>query len=107
MSNTITITVPHNLGVEKAKTRLAERIETLRRDYVGKVAHSEVSWSGDVATIKVAALGQTATAQIAVFSDMARVEIRLPWLLAGLTGKVQDLVSKNANDVLRIDAKKS
>jgi hypothetical protein len=107
MSNKITVTVPHNLGVEAAKKRLAERIETLQRDYVDKIAHSEVAWSGDVATIRVAALGQTATAQIAVFKDMARVEIQLPWLLAALSGKVQDVVSRNANEVLRIGAKKT
>jgi hypothetical protein len=105
MSNKITVTVPHTLGVETAKKRLDERIGMLQRDYVDKIAHSEVSWSGDVATIKVAALGQTATAQITVLQDMARVEIQLPWLLAALSGKVQDVVSRNANEVLRIGSK--
>ena len=102
MSNTITVTVPHSLGVETAKKRLSERIEMLQRDYVDKFASSEVTWAGDVATIHVAALGQTATAKITVLSDMARVDVQLPWLLARLSGKVQELISRNANDVLRI-----
>lgn len=106
MSSRITVTVPHNLGVETARTRLAERLEKLRRDYVDKVAHSEVQWAGDVASIRVAALGQVATAQLTVLSDMVRVEVQLPWLLATLSGKVQEAISRNANDVLRIEAKK-
>jgi hypothetical protein len=106
MANTITVTVPHNLGVETAKKRLAERIELLRREYVDKLAQSDVSWAGDVATIRVVALGQTATAQMIVLADMVRIEVRLPWLLARLAGKVQALISRNADDVLRIGHKK-
>jgi hypothetical protein len=106
MANTITVTVPHNLGVEAAKKRLAGRIETLQREYVDKLAHSEVSWTGDVAAIRVTALGQTATAQMTVLPDAVRIEAHLPWLLAALSGKLQGFISQNANDVLRIGVKK-
>jgi len=102
MANTITVTVPHDLGVEKAKIRLAERLEKLRHDYVDKVAHSEVSWSGDVATIRVAAVGQQATAKMTVLADLVRIEVQLPWLLAAIAGKVQSFVTHNASDVLKI-----
>ncbi|QGM98190.1 polyhydroxyalkanoic acid system family protein [Methylocystis parvus] len=107
MSNKITVTVPHNLGVETARKRLAERIEALQREYVDKVAQSEVIWSGDVATVRVAALGQTATAQMTVLPELVRIEVQLPWLLAKLSGALQGFISHNANDVLRIGAKKS
>lgn len=105
MANTITITVPHNLGVETAKKRLAEKLDQLKREYVDKVAHSEVTWAGDIATIRVSALGQQATAQMNVLADMVRIEVQLPWILAALTGKIQDFVSRNANDVLKIGKK--
>lgn len=102
MQHTITVTVPHNLGVETAKKRLAERLNMLQRDYVDKIAHSEVTWSGDVATIRVTALGQQATAQISVLADLVRIDVQLPWLLAVIAGKVKDVISHNANDVLKI-----
>ncbi|MGD9545666.1 MAG: polyhydroxyalkanoic acid system family protein [Methylocystis sp.] len=102
MSNAITITVPHNLGVEAAKARVSEQLTKMQRDYVNKVAHSEVTWAGDVATVRVAALGQTATAQIAVLKDLLRVDIQLPWVLAALSGKVQQVISRNADEALRI-----
>lgn len=106
MLNMITVTVPHTLGVEAAKKRLDERIEALRREYVDKVAQSEVTWTGDVATIRVAALGQTATARMTVLPEVVRIEVQLPWLLAKLSGGLQGFISQNANDVLRIGAKK-
>jgi hypothetical protein len=102
MASTITVTVPHNLGVETAKKRLTERIELLQREYVNKIAQSELSWAGDVALIHVAALGQTATARMTVLPELVRIEVELPWLLAKLAGGLQDFISRNANDVLRI-----
>jgi hypothetical protein len=102
MASTITITVPHDLGVDVAKKRLAERMEALRREYVDKIAKSEVNWSGDVATVHVAALGQNATAQITVLANLVRIEVHLPWLLATLAGRVQNVLAHNASDVLRI-----
>jgi hypothetical protein len=102
MASTITVTLPHNLGVEAAKKRVVEQLEKLRRDYVNKVAHSEISWAGDIATVRVTALGQTVTAQITVLKDALRVDVQLPRLLAALSSKVQDLITRNANDVLQI-----
>jgi putative polyhydroxyalkanoate system protein len=102
MSNAITVTVPHDLGVETAKARVAEQLTKMQRDYVDKVANSEVTWAGDVATVRVTALGQMATAQVAVMKDLLRVDIQLPWLLAALSGTVQQIISRNANEALRI-----
>jgi Putative polyhydroxyalkanoic acid system protein (PHA_gran_rgn) len=102
MSNTITITVPHDLGVEAAKKRLSERMEALQREYVDKFGRSEVTWAGDVATVRVSAIGQTAMGQITVLPALVRIEVQLPWLLAKLAGRVQTVLSHNANDVLKI-----
>ncbi len=48
------ITVPHRLGAEEAKRRIAERIELLRRDYIDKLAYSEANWNGDIANLRLA-----------------------------------------------------
>jgi Putative polyhydroxyalkanoic acid system protein (PHA_gran_rgn) len=102
MSNAIVITLPHSLGAEEAKRRIAERIELLRRDYIDKLAYSEVSWNGDTADLRVVALGQTVTAKIFVMSDSLRIEVQLPWILAALTNKIQGALKSNAEESLRI-----
>ena len=79
MSNSIVITVPHRLGVEEAKRRIAEQLEHLRRDYIDKLAYSEVNWDADTADLRVVALGQTVTGKICVMSDSLRIEVQLPW----------------------------
>ena len=58
MDKSIVVTVPHDLGAEAARNRVAKEIERLRTDYLDKIARSEVSWSGNKADMRVSALGQ-------------------------------------------------
>jgi hypothetical protein len=102
MSNSIVITVPHRLGVEEAKRRIAEQLEHLRRDYIDKLAYSEVNWDADTADLRVVALGQTVTGKICVISDSLRIEVQLPWILAALTDKIQGVLKSKAEESLRI-----
>lgn len=87
MTKSIVLTIPHQLGREKACARAREGMEQLRRRYLEKVARAEIVWAGDVANVTVEALGQTALATIAIFDDHARIDLRLPGLLGMLSGK--------------------
>jgi putative polyhydroxyalkanoate system protein len=107
MSKAIVVTVPHNLGAEAAKKRIADAIEKLRRDYVDKIAHSEVLWTGDRADLRVAAFGQTTTAQIDVLNEALRIEVQLPWILAALSNKIQDALTTTAKDTLKLGPPKA
>ena len=102
MSNSIVITVPHRLGAKEAKRRIVEQIELLRRNYIDKLAYSEVNWNGDTANLRVVAFGQTAIAQVYVLDDALRIEVQLPWILTALTGKIQGILKSNAEELLRI-----
>ncbi|MGO9672693.1 MAG: polyhydroxyalkanoic acid system family protein [Methylocella sp.] len=102
MPQSIVITVPHNLGADAAKKRIAERIELLRTTYVDKLAQSEVNWTGNKADLRVHALGQSMTAQIDVMPDSVRIEAQLPWLLAALGEKAKGFLTSNAKESLRI-----
>jgi hypothetical protein len=102
MTKSIVLTIPHQLGREKACARAREGMEQLRRRYLDKVARAEIVWAGDVANVTVEALGQTALATIAIFDDHARIDLRLPGLLGMLSGKIQTLAQRNAAEVLQI-----
>lgn len=105
MAKSITITVPHNLGVKAAKARIVDRMEKLQRDYVSLIGQSQVNWEGDVAHIRVSALGQTANAQVTVLADQVRVDVQLPLVLGVFSTKVQELVARNADEILKIEHK--
>ncbi len=100
MSKSISVSLPHQLGVAEAKRRLDARIEELRTTYIDKIAQSDLTWEGDRANLRVVALGQTTTGTIDVAPDVIRIEIQLPWLLSALSGKVEGLLRSNAKDTL-------
>jgi hypothetical protein len=102
MPQSIVVTVPHNLGADAARKRIAERIEVLRAAYVDKLAQSEVNWTGNRADLRIAALGQSMTAQIDVMPDSVRIEAQLPWLLAALGEKAKGFLTNNAKESLKI-----
>jgi hypothetical protein len=102
MSDSIVIAVPHNLGVDEARRRIATEIERLRQEYINKFAYSEVIWTGDTADIRVVALAQEAKARIDVSADSVRIEIILPWLLAKLAAPLQAKLTASAKDTLAL-----
>lgn len=102
MANSITITLPHRLGAAEAKKRITEGMEALRRDYIGRLAHTEANWNGDTADVRVVALGQTVTGTIAVLSDSVRIEVQLPWIIAALSGRIQGILKNSAEQSLRL-----
>lgn len=107
MQNSIVITLPHRLGAAEAKRRISAGMEMLRRDYLDKLAHAEASWDGDTADVRVVALGQTVTGKIAVMSDVVRIEVQLPWIIAALAGKIQGVLQKSAEQSLRLGPPKT
>jgi len=102
MSNSIVIAVPHQLGAEEARRRVAAEIDQLKREYVDKFAYSEVGWAGNSADIRVVALAQEIKAHIDVTTDNVRIEIILPWLLAKLAGPLQSRLTTTARDTLAL-----
>lgn len=102
MSKSIVIAVPHSLGADEARRRVALEIDQLRNEYVNKFAYSEVGWTGDTANIRVVALAQEVKARIDVMADSVRIEIVLPWLLAKLAAPLQNKLVATTKDTLSL-----
>jgi Putative polyhydroxyalkanoic acid system protein (PHA_gran_rgn) len=102
MPKSIVVIVPHNIGAEAAKKRIAERIDALRSTYVDKLGYSEINWTGDRADLRLVVFGQTVTGQIDVMPDSLRIEAQLPWILDALANKIQGVLTSNAKESLQI-----
>jgi putative polyhydroxyalkanoate system protein len=102
MTKSIIVTLPHDLGAEKARQRIATQLEQLREAYIDKLAESEIAWSGDHADLRVVAMGQTATGQLDIAPDSVRIEVQLPWILAALSGRIEGLLKESGKDMLQI-----
>lgn len=102
MLKSIVVTVPHDLGAEVARRRVADGLERLKRDYADRLAQSSVIWTENRAEISVIAFGYSAGARLDVEHDLLRIEVRLPWLLAALGGKIRAVLSSSAETALKL-----
>lgn len=82
MSNTpISVDLPHRLGAEEARRRIAGNVGTLT-GHLPAGANVSSAWTGDRLNLDVGLLGQTVAAAIDVEESLVRVTVLLPPALA-------------------------
>jgi hypothetical protein len=94
------VSIPHKLGKDEATRRLKAGLGSIRSEY-GKIlqVHEEI-WSGDRLAFQLTALKQRVGGTISVAEDHVRLEVMLPWLLAGLAHGVQATIRARATRML-------
>jgi hypothetical protein len=81
MSGPITVDLPHKLGAEEAKRRIAGNMDSLKA-HLPAGAQVSSAWHGNYLKLGVAALGQAIEARIDVQERLVRVTVVLPPALA-------------------------
>jgi hypothetical protein len=81
MSEPISVDLPHRLGAEEAKRRIAANISGLT-SHLPAGARVSSAWEGDRLKLDVGALGQDIGAAIDVRESLVRVTVQLPPALA-------------------------
>lgn len=95
MSREVLVVLPHSLGREEARRRVSDAMERARASLGQGIVNASAQWPNpDRADLSVGAMGQTVSAQIDVEDTQVRVRVLLPWLLAGLAGKVSERIEK-------------
>jgi hypothetical protein len=77
MSGPISVDLPHQLGAEEAKRRIAGNMDSLR-SHLPAGAQVSSAWQGNDLTLAIAALGQEIKAGIDVQERLVRVTVILP-----------------------------
>lgn len=81
MSGPISVDLPHQLGAEEARRRIAGNMDSLKAHLPPGAAVSS-AWHGNDLKLGVAALGQEIKAAIDVQDRLVRVTVMLPPALA-------------------------
>ena len=99
MSQPIEVDLPHNLGKDEARRRIANNIHRLHEHIPGG-AHVESGWAGDQLNLRVAALGDSVQSTIDVEETKVRVRVLLPGLLGMFSGPIQSMLRNKGNLLL-------
>jgi Putative polyhydroxyalkanoic acid system protein (PHA_gran_rgn) len=80
-SEPIVINIPHRLGRDEAKRRIARGLGAIRDEIARHVRSIDYSWDGYRLDFRVVVLLQTIAGHLDVSDEVVRVEFALPRLL--------------------------
>ena len=100
MQKPIQVDLPHKLGRDEARRRIANNIHKLKEHIPGGSAQVESAWQGDELDLAINALGQEVSAKIGVEETKVRVAVMLPGMLAMFAGPIEAMLQKKGNILL-------
>lgn len=100
MSKPFIVSIPHKLGKDEATRRMKAGLGSVKSQYGQLLQVNEEIWSGDRLAFRITALKQQASGTIDVADDHVRLEVVLPWLLAGIAHGAQAMIRERANRML-------
>jgi hypothetical protein len=81
MPQPLTISIPHRLGRQEAKRRLASGMSRIGPELAAFVSAFDYSWDDDRLNFRAEVLWQTITGRLEVLEEVVRIEIDLPWMM--------------------------
>lgn len=106
MERPVEVELPHKLGRDEARRRIANNVHKLRDHIPGGAAHVDSNWSGDQLNLDIIAMGQKVAALIDVEESKVRVRVMLPGMLAFFAGSIEAALSRKGSVLLEDKSKK-
>jgi hypothetical protein len=103
MQRPIDVDLPHKLGREEARRRIAGNIHKLQDHIPGGASHIETSWTDNRLDMTISAMGQSVEAQIDVEEANVHCRIQLPGMLALFAAPIEAMLKTKGSDLLLED----
>lgn len=100
MTHPIEVDLPHNLGKDEARHRIANNVHKLQEHIPGG-AEVRSGWAGDQLNLDVAAMGQSVTATIDVLEDKVHLKVLLPPMLGMFSSIIQGALERKGSVLLQ------
>jgi putative polyhydroxyalkanoate system protein len=99
MPQPIEVDLPHSLGKDEARRRIANNVHRLEEHIPGG-AHVQSGWTGDQLNLRVHALGDSVESTIDVEDTKVRVKVLLPGMLGMFAGPITAMLRSKGNLLL-------
>ena len=104
MNQPIDVDLPHNLGKDEARRRIANNVHKLEEHIPGG-AKVQSGWTGDQLNLQIAAMGESVNATIDVMESKVHLKVLLPGMLGMFSGLVQAALQKKGSVLLEDHSK--
>jgi hypothetical protein len=96
----IRLSVPHVLGQEEAKKRVANLLAESRTKFGGQVSDVTEAWAGCVDTFSFRALGFSVAGKLEVQAAQLLIDIDFPFAALPFKGRVESEILTHARQLL-------
>ena len=96
----INLSVPHSLGQEEAKRRIADWMAQSRGQFAGKISDVAEAWNGYVDTFHFRAMGFALSGTLEVQPAALSIEMTIPWAALPLQGRLESEILTRARQLL-------
>jgi hypothetical protein len=100
MADPVVVDIPHKLGRDAARARIAGGVGKIAEIVPGG-GQVEQRWEGDTLHFSVAAMGQKVASRLQIFEDRVHAEVDLPPMLALFASKVREKLVEKGVKLLR------
>ncbi|MDR6852121.1 putative polyhydroxyalkanoate system protein [Sphingomonas sp. BE123] len=100
MAKPVAVDIPHTLGREGARQRIAGGVDKIGSLFPGGVTSGE-RWDGDTLHFTVTAMGQSVSTSLEVGDTHVHAVVELPMMLSLFSGQVRDILEREAPKLLR------
>ena len=104
MSQPIDVDLPHNLGKDEARRRIANNVHKLEEHIPGG-AKVQSGWTGDQLNLQIAAMGESVNASIDVMETKVHLKVLLPGMLGMFSGMIQAALQRKGSVLLEDHSK--
>jgi len=104
MTQPIDVDLPHNLGKDEARRRIANNIHKLQEHIPGG-ANVQSGWAGDQLNLQIAAMGESVNASIDVMETKVHLKVLLPGMLGMFSGMIQTALQRKGSVLLEDHSK--
>jgi hypothetical protein len=106
MERPVEVELPHKLGREEARRRIAGNVHRLEDHIPGGAAQVSSNWVGDQLNLDITAMGQKVAALIDVEETKVRCRVMLPGMLAFFAAPIEAALNMKGRDLLLEDKSK-
>ncbi|QDX26695.1 hypothetical protein FPZ54_12195 [Sphingomonas suaedae] len=99
MTEPVIVDIPHKLGRETARARIAGGVGKIGSMFPGGGSVEE-RWEGDTLHFTVTAMGQSVASRLEVHDRHVHAEVDLPPMLALFAGKIREKLQREAPKLL-------
>ena len=105
MNRPIAVDLPHRLGRDEARRRIAGNVHKLEEHIPGG-AQVQSNWVGDQLKLDITAMGQTVAATVDVEDNKVHLQVVLPGMLGMFAKPIEAMLSAKGGLLLEDRSKK-